>query len=52
MSHLDHRMAAPEELNETRNNTTFDHAFNWRILFLRKELTEFCGSVELTFGIV
>jgi hypothetical protein len=51
-THLKHRVSFPQELNEARDNTTFNDLFNWWVLLFREKLPEFGRGIKLAFGII
>lgn len=51
-THLKHRLTSTQELHEPRHDTALDDAFDWGILFFRKQLAEFGRRVKLTLRVV
>jgi len=45
-------MSAPQKLDKTGDDTTFDHFFNGGILFFREELPKFGRGIKLAFRII
>lgn len=51
-THLDHRVGAPEELDEAGDDAALDHLLDGRVALLREELAELHRRVELLIGLV